>query len=189
MKKKILACALVVICLSIVAYGTVAYYTYEDTATNVITAGNVRIELEELAILVEGGAPVPFNNPNDVVPGTSVSKIVQVKNTGVSAAWVRLDLSKEIMLADGVDGEIDLSLVSYEINDKFWAEQDGWFYYLSPLAPGATTEPIFTDVSFSALMGNMYQQSKSIINITAHATQTVHNGESVFEAAGWPTAE
>ncbi len=189
MKKKILACALVFICLSIVAYGTVAYYTYEDTATNVITAGNVRVELEELAILVEGGAPVPFNNPNDVVPGTSVSKIVQVKNTGYAAAWVRLDLSKEIMLADGVDGEIDLSLVSYEINDEFWAEQDGWFYYLKPLAPGATTEPIFTEVSFAANMSNIYQKSQSKIHVLAHAVQQVHNGETVFEAAGWPTAE
>lgn len=189
MKKKIMACALIAICLSIVAYGTTAYFTYEDIATNVVTAGNVRIELEELAILVEGGAPVPFTNPNDVVPGTSVSKIVQVKNTGYAAAWVRIDLKKEIMLAPGVDGEIDLSLVSYEINDEFWTEQDGWFYYLKPLAPGATTEPIFERVSFDASMSNIYQESHSKIHVLAHAVQHVHNGETVFDAAGWPTAE
>ena len=186
MKKKILAIALVVICLSIVAYGTHAYFTYDIIATHVVTAGNVRIELEQLSVLTPGGVPIEFDRPNDIVPGTSVSKIVQVKNTGYAAAWVRLELTKEIILADGVAGEVDLSLVSYEINDEYWAEKDGWFYYLQPLEPGATTEPIFTEISFSASMSNMYQKSKSEINVLAHAVQTVHNGESVFDAAGWP---
>ena len=42
MKKKLFVCAFIVICLSIVAYGTAAYFSYEDTATNVITAGDVK---------------------------------------------------------------------------------------------------------------------------------------------------
>ena len=187
MKKKILACALIAICLSMVAYGTVAYISY-DVEKHVATAGNVHIAIEELAILAEGEAPVEFTNPNDVVPGMTVSKIVQVKNTGYATAWIRLDLTKEIILADGVEGEIDLSLVSYKINEEYWAEKDGWFYYLKPLEPGATTEPIFTEVSFAATMSNMYQKSQSKIHVLAHAVQTVHNGESVFEAAGWPEA-
>ena len=188
MKKKILALALIVICLSIVAYGTTAFFTYDIVATHVVTAGNVRIELQELAILTEGGAPIEFTRPNVVIPGTTVSKIVQVKNTGYAAAWVRLELTKEIILAAGVQGEVDLSLVSYDINEEYWAEKDGWFYYLKPLEPGATTEPIFTEVSFAATMSNMYQKSKSEIHVLAHAVQTVHNGENVFEAAGWPEA-
>ena len=185
MKKKILALALVVICLSIVAYGTSAYLSYEVTE-HVATAGNVRIDLEELAILNEGEAPVEFTNPNDIVPGTTVSKIVQVKNTGYGTAWIRLDLTKEIILADGVEGEVDLSLVSYNINEEYWMEKDGWFYYLKPLASGETTEPIFTEVSFSANMGNIYQKSQSKIHVFAHAVQTANNGRTVFDAAGWP---
>ena len=170
-----------------VAYGTVAYISY-DVEKHVATAGNVHIALEELAILAEGEAPVEFTNPNDVVPGMTVSKIVQVKNTGYAAAWVRLDLTKEIVLAEGVTGEIDLSLVSYKINEEYWAEKDGWFYYLQPLEPGATTEPIFTEVSFAANMSNMYQKSQSMIHVFASAVQTANNGASVFEAAGWPEA-
>ena len=45
MKKKLLACSLLVIGLSTAAYGTVAYFTHEDTATNVITAGDIQIAL------------------------------------------------------------------------------------------------------------------------------------------------
>lgn len=47
MKRKLLTVALAVSCLSLAAYGTTAYFTAEDTAVNVITAGNVRIELQE----------------------------------------------------------------------------------------------------------------------------------------------
>lgn len=37
MKKKLLLAALAAICICIAAYGTVAYFTADDTATNVIT--------------------------------------------------------------------------------------------------------------------------------------------------------
>lgn len=187
MKKKILVCALIAICLSIVAYGTAAFYTYEDTATNVVTAGNVRIRLEEYTLV--GGKLEPFTDPIDVVPGTSVSKIVQVKNTGFAPAWVRVKLDKDLLLAPGVSGTPDLSLVNYELNRQSWAEVDGWFYYLEPLAPGATTAPIFEWVSFSSNMSNMYQQSKTMIHVTAHGVQSAHNGANVFDAAGWPIAD
>lgn len=82
MKKKVFVCAFIAVCLSIVAYGTTAYFSYEDTATNVITAGDVKIELQEWAIPDTGGDPVPFEDVIDVQPGTAVSKIVEVKNTG-----------------------------------------------------------------------------------------------------------
>ncbi len=189
MKKKILVCACVAICLSIVAYGTTAYFTHEDTATNVITAGKVKIDLQEWAIPEEGGEPVPFEDAVDVMPGMEVSKIVQIKNIGEQAAWVRIALGKTIVLADGIEGEADLSLISCDLNTKNWTEKDGCYYYNTMLNPGETTEPLFTKVIFSEEMGNLYQHSKAVIEVTAHATQVVHNGETVFEAVGWPEIE
>lgn len=189
MKKKILVCAFIAVCLSIVAYSTTAYFTYEDTATNVITMGNIKIELQELAVPDGGGEPIPFEDAIDVLPGTDVSKIVQVKNIGVQSAWIRVSVAKSILLADGVTGDVDLSLVTYDLNDQYWTEQDGYFYYKDILDPGETTEPLFTKVMFASEMSNMYQQSKAIIEISAQATQVIHNGETVFEAAGWPEAE
>lgn len=189
MKKKLLVCACVAICLSIVAYGTTAYFTYEDTATNVITAGNLKIDLQEWAIPEDGGELVPFEDAFDVMPGMEVSKIVQIKNIGEQPAWVRISLEKSIILADGVEGEVDLSLVSYDLNTEYWTEKDGFYYYNMKLEPGETTEALFTKVMFSKNMGNMYQHSKAVIEVTAQATQVVHNGESVFEAAGWPDIE
>ena len=176
MKKKILACALIAICLSMVAYGTTAFFSYRIITTNVITAGNVLVGFDNN----------DYAHPVDIVPGTTASRSVQITNIGYGAAWVRIQLDKEIILAPGVEGEADTSHVTYEIHDEFWTERDGWFYYLKVLEPGETTEPIFTEVSFSANMSNMYQKSQSKINVLVHAVQQLHNGESVFEAAGWP---
>lgn len=189
MKKKIFVCAFIAVCLSIVAYSTAAYFTYEDTATNVITMGNVKIELQELSVSDSGGETVPFEDALDVLPGTDVSKIVQVKNIGVQPAWVRISASKSILLAEGRTGEIDLSLVSYDLNTENWIEKDGYFYYKDVLNPGETTEPLFTKVTFASNMSNMYQQSKALIHINAQATQVANNGTTVMEAAGWPNAE
>ena len=186
MKKKIFVLASIAVCLSIIAYSTTAYFTHEETATNVITMGNIKIELQELAIPKDGGEPVPFENAIDVLPGTDVSKIVQVKNVGAEAAWIRISVEKSLMLAEGMNGDVDLSLVTYDLNTVYWIELNGYFYYNDILNPGETTEPLFTKVMFSSSMGDMYQQSKAILKIDAQATQVANNGSTVFQAAGWP---
>jgi hypothetical protein len=186
MKKKALVCAFIAICLSIIAYSTTAYFAYENTASNVITMGNIKIELQELSVPADGGEPIPFENAIDVLPGTSVSKIVQVKNTGSQSAWIRISVDKTLLLADGISGEVDLSLVTYNVNTDKWIEKDGYYYYADALQPEETTEPLFTEVSFAATMGNMYQQSKAILKVQAQATQITHNGTTALDAAGWP---
>ena len=47
MKRKLLILSVLAICVAIVAAGTLAYFTAEDTAHNVITTGGVDIELKE----------------------------------------------------------------------------------------------------------------------------------------------
>ena len=186
MKKKIFVCAFIAACLSIVAFGTTAYLTYEDTARNVITMGNIKIELQELAVPDGGGEPVPFEDVLDVLPGEEVSKIVQIENVGSEKAWIRIAVDKAIILAEGVEGEADLSLVTYNVDFENWLEKDGFYYYKDALKPGETTEPLFTSVTFASDMGNMYQYSKSVITVTAQAAQVANNGASALEAAGWP---
>lgn len=187
MKKKILTIALIAVCVSIAAYNTLAYFLYEGTATNVITAGDIKIQLQELKDL--GGELTEFESGIPVHPGTEASKIVQIKNIGGQSAWVRIKLEKQIILADNKDIEVDLSLISYDINTYDWTFKDGYYYYNSALESGETTSPLFTEVAFSANMGNDYQGSEAFVKIYAEATQTVHNGQTALEAAGWPQFE
>lgn len=188
MKKKIFAIAILVICLAVAAYGTLAYFTHEETVTNVITTGGVKIAIEEFSKTADGST-VPFENVDNVMPGTDVSKIVQIKNIGKSSAWVRVSVDVAIELAEGVVGEVDLSLLDLDINTQNWTEKDGYYYYNTALEAGMTTEPLFTTVSFSIEMGNIYQNSKSTVEINAQATQVANNGTTVFEAAGWPAQQ
>lgn len=185
-KRKVLACAVLLACLSMGAYGSLAYFTADATATNVITSGNIKIDLKETAISENDGQPILFENKTGVMPGNEISKIVQVVNTGDQPAYIRIRLEKVITLADGVQGEPDLSLVTCNLNIADWIEKDGYYYYKNQLHSGQTTEPLFTSVIFDKTMGNMYQESKAEIKVFAQATQVVHNGTSALDAQGWP---
>ena len=187
-KKTLLAVAMVVVCLSLVAYGTMAYFTAEDTATNVITAGNTRIALQESAVSEDGGDPIPFEDTIGVMPGTEVSKIVEVKNTGDKTAYIRIKLEKELTLAEGINGEIDLDLIGLNIDTESWTEKDGYYYYNEPLTAGQTSRPLFTAVTYSKEMNDLYQNGKTKITVKASAVQTDNNGDSALKAAGWPEA-
>ena len=190
MRKKLIAGAVVAICLSLLAYSTSAYFTTEKTATNVITSGNIDIQLQETAI--QDGEEVLFEQSQEkinVMPSQTVSKIVRVENTGTNAAYVRISVSKSIALAEGVHGTPDVDLLKLDFDSENWTAKDGYYYYNRPLAPGELTEPLFNSVTFSPSMGNMYQNSTAIIEVKAQATQVKNNGASVFEAAGWPASE
>ena len=184
MKRKILFLSVLAICVATLAAGSLAYFTHEQTATNVITSGSIKVELQEWADT--GNGLVPFENVEGVLPGMEISKIVQVKNIGEQSAWIRVSADKTIQLADGVEGEVDLSLVSYDLNTAFWTEKDGFYYYNTVLQPNEVTEPLFTKVIFSATMSNMYQNSTAVIDVTAQATQVANNGTCALDAAGWP---
>ena len=184
MKKRLFSLAIICICLSVVSAGTLAYYTANETAHNVITTGGVEIDLLETT---SDGSD--FTNVTGVMPGTNVSKIVEVKNIGTNDAWIRVQVDKAIHLAEGQTGEVDLDLVTLDYNTTNWTEQGGYYYYNDVLAPEETTEPLFREVSFAGKMGNMYQSSTASIYVYAQATQTANNGKTVFEADGWPTKE
>ena len=189
MKKKIAIGAVLVLCLSMLIYSTIAYFNTADTARNVITAGDIKIELQETAINNDGDE-ILFEQSQErfnVMPGQDVSKIVRVKNTGSNPAYIRVEVQKAIALAADSHGDVDLDLVSLDFDSEKWTlRNDGYYYYNEPLAPGETTAALFRNVKFDTGMGNMYQGSSATIKVAAEATQVKNNGATVFDAAGWP---
>ena len=182
MKRKLLIVSIVAICIAILAAGSLAYFTAEGTAHNVITTGGVEIELKEWA---DAEKKIPFENMTGVMPGTPVTKIVEVKNTGASDAWVRVKVEKKIEpKTEGV--EIDPNLVELDLDTEKWEYKDGFYYYKEALKPNETTKPILGSVTFKPTMGNEYQNAKISVEVSAQAVQTANNGKTVTEAAGWP---
>lgn len=186
MKKKILTIALIVICLAVVAGGTLAAFTAEGIARNVITTGKVGVELVEKHIDASGAkVDFPKDGVTGVMPGTSVSKIVSVKNTDAES-WIRVKVETKITGADGK--ALPTDVVSYDVDTAKWQLKDGYYYYLKPVSTGASTDILFDEVAFAGSMGNEYQNCKTEIIISAQAVQTANNGATVAEAAGWPEA-
>ena len=193
MKKKILALSMVAICMSVVAYGTLAYYTASETAENVITSGNVGIELLEWADAdrtISYEEMYPDNIITDVMPGTDVTKVVEVKNSGDNPVWVRVSVDKQIIMDEQMDEEADTGLMTMDFDTDNWTVgNDGYFYYTKPLEAGKTTESLFAAVAFDPAMDNTYQNCKAKVEVKAYAVKTANNGTTVEEAKGWPEAE
>ena len=183
MKRKLLILSVLAICVAMLAGGTLAFFTSEDKAHNVITTGGVEITLQEWA---DEAKTTPFKDLTGVMPNTTVTKIAEIKNTGASNAWVRVKVGKNIKLQG--DGTPDTGLVELKLNTVDWTEKDGYYYYNKILKPGEVTAPIFTAVSFAADMGDEYQNAAATVDVSAQAVQTANNGDTVLTAQGWPQA-
>ena len=177
MKRKILCLSVIAIMLAILAAGTIAYFTAEGRAHNVITTGSINI-----TVVVQ----YPTEPITNVVPGAEISKIVTIRNDGKSTAWIRVKVGTEIKLAGG--GEANTSLVVLNFDDTNWKEKDGYYYYNKPVDPTKSTTALFDTVKFDPRMGNEYQNCTVNINIYAQAVQTANNNPEggVTEVKGWP---
>ncbi len=183
MKRKLLILSVLAICIATVAAGSLAFFTSEGKAHNVITTGGVEIAISEWA---DEERTIPFEDLTGVMPGATVTKIAEVKNTGASDVWVRVKVEKNIKLSG--EGEPDTELVELELNTADWTEKDGYYYYTKALKPGETTAPVFTSVTFNAEMGNEYQNAAAMVDVSAQAVQTANNGDTVTDATGWPNS-
>ena len=184
MKRKFLILSVLALCFSLFAAETIAYFTADSKAHNVITTGGVQIAVQEWA---DEERTKPFEDVTGVMPNTTVTKIAEIKNTGASDAWIRVKVEKNIWLHG--EGTPDTGLVELARNTADWTEgEDGYFYYKEALKPGEVTAPIFTAVTFNAAMGNEYQNATATVDVFAQAVQTANNGATVMAAQGWPKA-
>ena len=182
MKKKLFALSVMAMLIAICSFGTAAFYNAQDTAHNVITMGNVNIAISEWA---DEEKTIEFSNVDGVLPNTSVTKVVEIRNTGKSDAWVRVRIEKNISLNS--DSEGDTGLISLNINEGAWIDgNDGYYYYSKKLSEDEVTEPVFTKVDFSKDMDNSYVGAVCSVEVFAEAVQSTNNGDDVLSADGWP---
>lgn len=183
-KKGLLALlTLAILCMAVLAGGTYAYFSVEETAYNVITMGRLDMELVEETT---GGAPWPEEGMSGMMPGMTVDKKAYVKNVGSVSFYTRMKVEKAVTLADGTPVDANLGSVALDLNTADWTERDGWYYYNHPVTAGENTTPLFSTVTFSTEMGNEYQNSTVTVTVSAQAVQSANNGATALEAKGWP---
>ena len=162
MKKKLTAVALVVCMLAIMLVGaSLAYFTDTDEATNTFTAGSVKIDLIEqerngqgglqdftqgkVLMPIVGSAQGEKDNQGQPVAKNYVDKMVTIKNTGKSDAYIRAYFAIPSALDDGYEtfnaganilhfnfGNVfneDGTLVSTEGNQCSWTHGNKWNYF------------------------------------------------------------
>ena len=184
MKKKLFVIAVAVIILAGMATGTLAYFTAKEVAHNVITTGNVALQVS----LDGDGETIP------VMPGSKVERPLEIiAAEGTAQAYIRVkydvvfrDAAGEIM--PHTPAEMDAVLLIDE-DTQHWTEKDGWWYYGGTVGDGAKTEPLYREIAFSGEnMDNDYQGCTIRVTVTAQGVQKANNGDSALEAEGWPEA-
>ena len=194
-KKKVLAVLAVVLCLSVLGDVTAAYFTAKDTAHNVITTGSVDIEVVEQQKVDGKLVPYPDGPMTGIMPGTTVSKIVTVANTGTGDAWIRVRITRAFELDKDAPETLpagpDPEIMELDINTADWVQSGEWYYFKSPVAVGKSTAPLFENVHFDLIdMGNAYQGCTANILVDAQAVQVKNNplpaSGNYAEIPGWP---
>lgn len=184
-KRRLLCITLLVICAAAVATGTAAYFTAEETAYNVITTGCLYMDLVEETT---DGQPWPKEGVTGVMPGSSIDKVVYIKNTGSVPFYARVIIDKSITAAEGSNAVLNFDYITFAIDTEHWVEQDGVYYYHRALQPGESTEPLMKTVDISPAMGNDYMNATFNVTVLAQAVQSANNGSDPIKAEGWSEA-
>lgn len=141
MKKKLVAMCMVV-CLSAIAIvgGTMAYFTDTDEKTNTFTAGGVAIDLieqergenglqdftqDKVLLPIVGSAQGEKDKYGQPVAANYVDKMITIKNTSKSAAWVRAYFAIPSTLDDGFDENFNASMNILHFNFGNKYNEDG----------------------------------------------------------------
>lgn len=183
-RRKLLLIAVAIILVALITQSTIAYYTVIGTATNVVTSGEIRMQIRETGA---DGKPFPKEGV-EVIPGETVTKEVTVNNICGHPFWLRVEL------VQGSSKEQNLSAAKamqiLDLNEKNWTLKGNYFYYNQILEPGKKTEPLFTKVHISGEAVDQHDVGTALtITVKAEAVQSEHNpAQNAWEASGWPAA-
>lgn len=173
MKKKIVSiCLVAVIAVMAIAGASLAYLTDTDDATNTFTVGNVKIQLVEQQRDGEGSLE-DFEQNKNLMPivgsaqgakdkfGLStaknyVDKIVNVKNTGKSDAYVRVLVAIPTAL-QSQDGNAGNNVLHWNTGNKFTAKGDyNTTVNPQPVNPNYAEKCVFKDEGTATIGGISY---------------------------------
>ncbi len=189
-KAKIIAtCATLALTVLSFFHGTLAYFTDAAQSNhNKIATGKAEVELVDVTYPYGSDTAVPPGTAIRIMPGHEISKTLTARNMGRIPLYVRVQVRSDITLANhsqGRESEIDLSLVSYNINLTHWVEHEGYYYYRTALLGDTEAVPLFTKVVFSEQMGNLYKDSTILVTTRIEVVQANSNADNAIDAYGW----
>ena len=182
-KKKLTAgVAALVLCITGVTYGTLAYFTDKDTRANVITIGHVTGTLTETDEHMREDNTTGKDNTN-VKPGDVLDKDPTVTLAKESEdAYVRVSINYE-----GLTKEQALAIENnLDISAGWTKSEDGYYYYneiLSNKTGAINSSKVFSKVTIPTEWGNEIAGITFNINVKAEFIQS-DNFTPVTDEAG-----
>lgn len=179
-KTKLLLIALAAILITVLTQPSLAYYTTIGKATNVVTSGNIKLQIHEKTA---DGSDFPEEGVY-IMPGDIVSKQVSVENVCQHPFYLRVKLVGSTTNQALTPEEC----LKMDIDTVNWTYGDGFYYFNRVLEPGEVTPALFTQVE---IVGNKVDRSHvgSTLSLTvkAYAVQSENNpADHPWDADGWP---
>lgn len=179
-RSRLLLIALAAIAVTVLTQPTLAYYTAVGKATNVVTSGNISMQIHEKTA---DGSDFPSQGVY-VIPGDIVSKQVSVENICAHPFYLRVKLvsgtTSEALTPD--------ECLKMDIDATNWTYADGYYYYNDVLRPGETTPALFTQVEIvGSKVDQTHAGSALSLTVNAYAVQSENNPAAhPWNASGWP---
>ena len=195
MRKKIVALSMAVLMLAVaVVGGTLAYFTDTQEATNTFTAGGVKIDLIEqergenglqnftqnkVLMPIVGSAQGEKDKYGQPVAENYVDKMVTIKNTGKSAAYVRAYFAIPSDLDDGYETyNAGANILHFNFGNKngvstmgdqwSWMHGNKWNYFETTMADGVKYNVYFADYYQPLAAGAPTEQFVSGVYLDSH---------------------
>lgn len=153
-----------------------AYWKLTGSTGNLLTMASYRNEIVE-----------EYQVPQQVTPGQTVDKVVQVANTGTVDSLIRVKIRKAFgdKAADGSfteDTSLDPEMIRITCDDEHWMlRDDGYYYYRAVLKAGTQTEaPLFRQYTFSKEAGNAYRGKEARIYVTMESVQAQDDAPQIW---------
>lgn len=181
MRRKVaLTAAAVAMVGTLAVGGTLAWFTDTETATNVITTGNVDVRwFENDEAITDENPGVTYGEDTPVTPGQELKKEAKITNEGKNAAFVRA----KINIPEGYE---DVVLLNRDTHTH-WSpiQEDGYFYYLVVLNPGDSTDLLLNSLIIADNAGNeiadLADDDKISVILDAEAIQSDNTNVSFDE--------
>lgn len=169
MKKKSLISLVVAVSLvAVIGVGsTLAYFTDNDAATNVVTMGHVDIKLEE-PVFSENNEN---NTITNVVPGDEITKdptITVDKDSESCYLRAKVEISNDLT----AEQQAEL-LANINVSEDWVLAEDGYYYYQNKVEKNGEDQAfvLFDTVTIPAEWGNGVADLTFEINVSAEAIQ------------------
>jgi len=189
MYKKVYIISLITLALCVGMIGiTKAFIVRNTVANNIITFGNLKMQLLQTTINEFGNEEILDNNVSiDITNNEKLSRIIKIKNLGSQDFYARISL--EIIGIDNDNNEFYINdFVKYNFNNDDWLYKEGWYYYKKSIKPEEITSSVINGIAFD--INNITKKHSNCsfkLNIKTEAVQSKNNNEDVLNAVGWPS--